>query len=108
LTAYPLGASYVIVDNASIHTRKAVKAWREAQPRLQLIDLPTYSGHQLTPLEKVCCDLKGCSAANHGFKTLAELDQAIRKYFANMTAKAILALVQCQTVRLAQAATAQM
>ena len=108
LTAYPLGTLYVIVDNASIHTSKAVKAWLEAQPRLQLIYLPTYSGHQLNPVEKVWWDLKGCIAANHGFKTLAELDQAIRKYFANMTAKAILALVQCQTVRLAQAATAQM
>jgi len=108
LTAYPLGTLYVIVDNASIHTSKAVKAWLEAQPRLQLIYLPTYSGHQLNPVEKVWWDLKGCIAANHGFKTLAELDQAIRKYFTHMTAKAILALVQCETVRLAQAATAQM
>jgi putative transposase len=106
LTAYSQGVIYVIVDNASIHTSKAVKAWLEAQPRLQLIYLPTYSGHQLNPVEKVWWDLKDCIAANHGFKTLAELDQAIRKYFTNMTAKAILALVQCETVRLAQAATA--
>jgi len=108
LTAYPRGTLYVIVDNASIHTSKAVKAWRAAQPRLQLIYLPTYSGHPLNPVEKVWWNLKDCIAANHGFKTVAELDQAIRKYFTNMTAKAILALVQCETVRLAQAATAQM
>jgi putative transposase len=108
LTAYPRGTIYVIVDNASIHTSKAVKAWLAAQPRLQLIYLPTYSGHQLNPVEKVWWDLKDCIAANHGFKTLAELDKAIRKYFANMTAQAILALANCETVRRAQAATAEM
>ena len=108
LTAYPLGTIYVIVDNASIHTSKAVKAWLAAQPRLQLIYLPTYSGHQLNPVEKVWWDLKDCIAANHGFKTLAELDKAIRNYFANMTAQAILALANCETVRRAQAATAEM
>ena len=108
LTAYPLGAIYVIVDNASIHTSKAVKAWLEAQPRLQLIYLPTYSGHPLNPVEKVGWDLKDCIAANHGFKTVAELDKAIRKYFTNMTAQAILALANCETVRRAQAAAAKM
>jgi putative transposase len=108
LTAYPRGTIYVIVDNASIHTSKAVKAWLAAQPRLQLIYLPTYSGHQLNPVEKVWWDLKDCIAANHGFKTLAELDQAIRKYFANMTAQAVLALANCETMRRAQAATAKM
>ena len=106
LSAYPQGVIYVIVDNASIHTSKAVKAWLAAQARLQLIYLPTYSGHQLNPVEKVWWDLKACIAANHGFKTLAELDKAIRKYFANMTTQAMLTLVNCETVRQAQTATA--
>jgi len=107
LTAYSQGVIYVIVDNASIHTSKAVKAWLAAQSRLQLIYLPTYSGHQLNPVEKVWWDLKACIAANHGFKTLAELDKAIRQYFTNMTAQAMLTLANSETMRQAQAATAK-
>jgi putative transposase len=107
VAAYPQGVIYVIVDNASIHTSKAVKAWLATQSRRQLIYLPTYSGHQLNPVEKVWWDLKACIAANHGFKTLTALDKAIRQYFANMTAQAMLTLTNCETVRQAQAATAK-
>lgn len=107
LTAYPQGVLYLIVDNASIHTSKAVKVWLAAHSRLQLIYLPTYSGHQLNPVEKIWWDLKACIAANHGFKTLAELDKAIRQYFANMTAQAMLTLANGAILCQAQAATAK-
>lgn len=108
LTAYPLGVVYVIVDNASfLHTSKAVQAWLQANARLQLVYLPTYSGHQLNPVEKIWWDLKADIASNRGFKTLADLDQAIRRHFAQLSAACLLALINCETVRQAQAAVAQ-
>jgi len=107
LTAYPLGTIYVIVDNASLHTSKAVQEWLQANARVQLIYLPTYSGHQLNPVEKIWWDLKAEIAANRGFKTLADLDQAIRRHFKQRSAAAILALINCDVVRQAQAAVAQ-
>jgi putative transposase len=64
LTAYPLGTMCVIVDNASLHTSKAVQGWLQANARLQLIYLPTYSGHQLNPVEKIWWNLK----AGHWFR----------------------------------------
>ncbi len=107
LTAYPLGTIYVIVDNASLHTSKAVQAWLQANARLQLVYLPTYSGHQLNPVEKIWWDLKADIASNRSFKTLADLDRAIRQHFAQLSATALLALINCETVRQAQAAVAQ-
>ncbi|MDQ1301224.1 MAG: family transposase [Chloroflexota bacterium] len=107
VTAYPLGVIYVIVDNASLHTSKAVQTWVQANSRLQLVYLPTYSGHQLNPVEKIWWDLKADIAANRGFKTLVDLDQAIRRHFTQLSAAGLLALINCETVRQAQAAIAQ-
>ncbi len=58
VAAYPTGLIYVLVDNASIHTSKAVQQWRVAQGRVVLLYLPTYSGHRLNPVEKVWWALK--------------------------------------------------
>jgi len=104
LTAYPVGPIYVIVDNASIHTSRAVLKWLAAQSRLQLVYLPTYSGHQLNPVEKVWWALKEHIAANRCFKSLTELDDAIRCYFAAFTRDAALRLTNCEVIRTAQAA----
>jgi len=41
LTAYPVGSIYVIVDNARLHTSRAVQQWLAAQSRLHLVYLPT-------------------------------------------------------------------
>jgi transposase len=103
-TAYPLGPIYVMVDNASIHTSKTVLKWLADHPRLQLVYLPTYSGHQLNPVEKVWWALKGDIAADRCFKSLAELDRALIRYFANFTCHRALALTNCDVVRTAQAA----
>ncbi len=102
LTAYPTGMIYVIVDNASIHTSRAVQKWLAEHARLELVYLPTYSGHQLNPVEKVWWDLKDCIAADRRFKCLAELDAAIRRYFANFTPQQALRLTNCEVVRVAQ------
>jgi hypothetical protein len=64
--------------------------------------LPTYTGHQLNPVEKVWWDLKDCIAANRRFKCLPELDAAIRRYFANFTPEQALRLANCEVARPAQ------
>lgn len=99
LTAYPLGIVYVIVDNATIHSSRIVLAWLQAHPRLQLVYLPTYSGHHLNPVEKVWWGLKDDIAANRCFKTLAELDSAIRRHFTDLSASALLTRIHCDVVR---------
>lgn len=104
LSAYPAGPIYVIVDNASIHTSRAVRKWLAAHTRLQLVYLPTYSGHQLNPVEKVWHALKGYISANRSFRSLAELDQAIGRYFAAFTRDDALRLINSEVARTAQAA----
>jgi len=102
LTAYPVGTLYVIVDNASIHTSRAVKRWLTTQPRVQLVYLPTYSGHRLNPVEKVWWDLKNDIAANRCFKSLVDLEQAVHRYFAAFTQERALSLANCEVMRMAQ------
>lgn len=102
--AYPTGPIYVLIDNASIHTSKAVLKWVATQPRLELIYLPTYMGHKLNPTEKVWWDLKDTIAANCCFKTLTELDQFIQRYFNKITETDILRLINSAVVRQAHLA----
>ena len=108
LTAYPTGIVYVMVDNATIHSSRLVLAWLQAHPRLHLVYLPTYSGHHLNPVEKVWWALKDDIAANRCFKSLAELDTAIRRHFSDLSAPALLARIQCDVVRQALDAIPQM
>jgi len=107
LVAYPAGQVYVLLDNASIHTSRMVQHWLVTQGRLVLVYLPTYSGHQLNPVEKIWWALKGTIAANRMFRTLAELDAAIAEYFADLSPARALALVNCSVVRQALAALPQ-
>jgi putative transposase len=106
-TAYPLGRLYVLVDNASIHTSRAVQQWLAGQGRIVLLYLPTYSGHRLNPVEKVWWALKAKIAANRAFRTLAELDTAIRGFFADFPPRNALRLANCEAVRLALAGATQ-
>ncbi len=92
------------MDNAAIHTSRAVRAWLEGQCRLELVYLPTYSGHQLNPVEKVWWALKGAIAANRSFRSLAELDGAIARFFAAFTPEAAIRLTNSDLTRAAQAA----
>jgi transposase len=104
LSAYPNQRVYVVVDNASIHTSRAVQRWLGEHPRLQVAYLPTYSGHQLNPVEKVWAVLKNHIAANRSFRSLAELDQATRLYFADFTCADGQRMMNGPLARMAQAA----
>jgi transposase len=107
LVAYPAGRIYLLVDNASIHTSKALHLWLTTHERLVLLYLPTYSGHRLNPVEKVWWVLKGQIAANRAFRNLAELDTAIHDYFTDFPPARALALVNCELVRQALARVPQ-
>jgi transposase len=105
--AYPTGRVYVLVDNASIHTSRAVQRWLLTEGRLVLVYLPTYSGHRLNPVEKVWWALKGNIAANRAFRNLTELDTAIHGYFADFPPARVFALINCELVRQAKMAALQ-
>ena len=99
LIAYPSGQIYLLVDNATIHTSKIVRAWLAQHPRLNLLYLPTYSGHQLNPVEKVWWALKAEISANRCFKTLQDLEEAIQRFFSNFSTARALALTNSEVVR---------
>jgi transposase len=69
---YPVAQIFVLVDNARMHPSKAVKKWVADHSRLELVYLPTYSGHKLNPVEKVWWALKADISANRCFKTLKD------------------------------------
>lgn len=85
LRAYPARPLLLIVDNASIHTAKLVQAWLADHPRLTLGYLPTYSGHQQNPVEKVWWRLKGQVAANRLHGSVEALEDAVHAFFASFT-----------------------
>jgi transposase len=102
LSVYATGTLYVIVDNASIHHSQAMLAWQIQHPRLQLIYLPTYSGHRLNPVEKVWWHLKRCIAANRNFHALPELDAAICRCLDAFQPTVVLRLCNCDVIRRAR------
>jgi putative transposase len=106
LTAYPHDRIYVLVDNGSLHTSKAVCQWLQTHERLQLVSLPSYAGHKYNPTEKIWWQLKDAISANRGFKVLAELDAALHRHFAGLSPQAILRLINSHVARQAQAAVA--
>ena len=106
LTAYPDDRLYVLVDNGSIHTSKAVQQWLQTHERLQWVSLPSYAGHKYNPTEKIWWHLKDAISANRSFKVLAELDTALRRHFAGLTPQTILRLINSFVARQAQAAVA--
>jgi putative transposase len=108
LIAYPTGTVYVIADNVSIHGSRTLVAWLALHARVQMVYLPTYAGHVLNPVEKVWWHLKGYIAANRNFRSLADLDVAIRRCLdaCACTHEALLRLCNCDVMRRAQAAQA--
>ncbi len=87
LRAYPDPTQplLVVLDNASIHHARAVEAWLEEHPRLQLLYLPAYSGHRHNPVEKVWWRLKDQIAANRLHGSIEALVAAIHAFFTTFT-----------------------
>jgi transposase len=87
LAQYPGRPVLMVVDNASIHTAKIVTAWVTDHPRLQLLFLPTYSGHAENPVEKIWWRLKGHVAANRLYGDIDALVAAVHAFFAAFTSE---------------------
>lgn len=85
LASYPDRPILLVVDNASIHTAKTVAVWLTDHPRLELLWLPTYSGHRQNPVEKVWWRLKGQVAANRLHGDIDSLVAAVHAFFATFT-----------------------
>jgi transposase len=92
LAAYPGRPVLLILDNAGFHTAKLVGTWLERHPRLELLFLPTYSGHRHNPVEKVWWRLKDRVAANRLHGSLDDLVAAIHGFFEAFTPEAALQL----------------
>lgn len=107
LAAYPVGRLYVILDNSSIHSSKALREWVAAHAQIDLVYLPTYCGHRYNPVEKVWWRFKGAIAANRCVRSLAELDDVARQWFAHLSPDQALALTARYTARLERLATPQ-
>ena len=89
---YPNRPLLVILDNASIHKAKAASAWLADHPQVELLFLPSYSGHAQNPVEKVWWRLKDRVAANRLHGSIDALVAAIHKFFDSFTPDAALQL----------------
>lgn len=83
--AYPTPPLLLVLDNASIHHAKKVTAWLQDHPQVQLLYLPTYSGHRENPVEKVWWRLKDQIAANRLHGSVEALVAAVHAFFASFT-----------------------
>jgi transposase len=92
LAAYPQRPILLILDNAGFHKARPVVTWLAEHPRLELLFLPTYSGHRHNPVEKVWWRLKQQVAANRLHGSLEELVTAVRGFFVEFTPEAALQL----------------
>jgi transposase len=88
VVAYPGKPLLLVVDNASIHKSKVTRAWLAAQGQVELLYLPTYSGHKENPVEKVWWRLKDRVAANRLHGSIEELVKAVHEFFASFTPEA--------------------
>jgi len=104
VAAYPEKALYVMVDNASIHTSKMTVQWVAEHPDVHLIYLPTYAGHEYNPIEKVWWHMKAKVSGCLGYRTLADLDEAIHRHFRSQAKADHLRLINSQVTRRAQGA----
>jgi len=92
VAAYPDRPLLLVLDNASIHKAKAVAQWLTAHTHVELRHLPTYSGHQENPVEKVWWRLKDRVAANRLHKDIDGLVATVHDFFASFTPDAALQL----------------
>lgn len=92
LAAYPGRPILIALDNASIHKAKVVAWWLAEHPWVELLWLPTYSGHKENPVEKIWWRLKGKVAANRLHGNIDSPVAAVHEFFASLSPEAALQL----------------
>jgi transposase len=83
----------VILDHASIHKSRMLRAWLVEHPEIELMYLPRYGGHQDNPIEKLWWHLKGSALANRCCRSIGELLAIVERYFAQLTSEKVFQLV---------------
>lgn len=92
ISACPGRPLVLVLDNASIHKAKVVQAWLGDHPQVQLLFLPSYSGHKHNPVEKIWWRLKDRIAANRLHGSIDALVEAVHEFFASFTSEDALRL----------------
>lgn len=93
MLVYPGKPLMLVMDNATIHKSKAVMEWLRERPSVQLLYLPTYSGHRENPVEKVWWRLKSQVAANRLHQDIDALVTCVHDFFASFTPQAARQLI---------------
>lgn len=83
----------LIVDHASIHKSKALRAWLLDHPQIEVIYFPKYAAHRDNPIEKLWWHLKGYAAANRCCRSMSELITVVERYFEQLTPERVFQLV---------------
>lgn len=93
LLSYPGRPLMLVLDNATIHKSSAVMGWLREHPSVQLLYLPTYSGHKQNPVAEVCWRLKSQVAANRLHQDIDALVASVHQFSASFTPQAACQLV---------------
>lgn len=83
----------LILDHASIHKSRALQAWLQDHPQLQLAYLPKYAAHRDNPIEKLWWRLKGFITANRCCRSMEELLAVADRFFKQLTPDQVFQLV---------------
>ena len=75
---FPERKIFMILDNYNVHKTLAVAGFLDANPRLKLLFLPTYSPEENQPIERVWGTVKSWSTANQSFQNEEELMSAVK------------------------------
>lgn len=84
VAAYPTGPLVLVLDNVATHSAKVVRTWLAAQPRVQVLWLPKYAGHEANPVERIWGLLKDAVAANRLSGSLGELTAAAHRFLGRL------------------------
>ena len=84
--AYPTGPLYLALDNVKMHDATVVRAWRAANPRVQVLWLPKYAVHEVNPVAHIWDLMKDDVAANRLAGSIEELTAKARRFFADLGA----------------------
>lgn len=82
--AYPTGTLYLVLDGAPTHTAKVVAKWLAANPRVEVLWLPKYAGHEDNPAERIWGLMKDKVAANRLAGSIDQLVSAAQRFFTEL------------------------
>jgi transposase len=83
----------LILDHASIHKSRLLRAWLLEHEQIELLYLPKYAAHRDNPVEKLWWHLKGYAAANRCCRSMSELLEVVERYFNQLTPEKVFQLV---------------